>query len=99
MIAPVRATSLRIAPLDAHGVPGIWTVAGTVGPVAVMPLFEETAEAYRDWNGLDRAVTITVAFRPTREMLRLLLGPRWAWDRRRRMAVTRRKQLARRGRS
>lgn len=95
MAAPVRGLSLRLARPDDTGQ---WVTAGPVlGAVKFTPLIEDAAEDLVLRHGLDRSVTVSVAFRPSRHLLRLVLGPRWAWDRRRARQVTRRKQLARRG--
>lgn len=94
MTAPVRATGLRIARLDGDG---SWHVVGGAAAMTLAPAIEEATTAFAAMHRLE-GVTLTVAFQPSRALRRLVLGPRWAWDRRRRMAVTRRKYRARRGR-
>ena len=96
MTQPVQARSMRITRLDPGGdpVPGsTLTLAGTVSwtPEFLAPEVERYVE--RQW--LPRTATLTVTVRPSRRMLRLLMGPRWRYDRRRHRTVTRRKYRAR----
>lgn len=94
MTAPIRATGIRIARLDADGSPaGPWRTVGATA-MTLVPAIEDATEAFAAMHRLEDA-TLTIAFQPSRALRRLVLGPRWAWDRRRRMAVTRRKYRAR----
>lgn len=95
---PVRARSVRIAPLDADGVARTWTDL-TDAFTGFTPVLDQMAGDFRDLNlQLLRTATVSVTFRPNRRLMRLVLGPRWTYDRRRHRQVTRRKALARRGR-
>jgi hypothetical protein len=61
------------------------------------PMIEATEATVDAFRGMATA-TFQVSFQPSRALRRLVLGPRWAWDRRRARTVSRRKALARRGR-
>lgn len=93
MSVPVRAGSVRIARLDGDR----WTpVGGIAGPVTFAPVLEQAAEHYAVAMDLTRDATITVAFRPSRQMVRLLFGWSATVDRSAVRAATRRRYLARR---
>lgn len=94
MTLPIHTGGVRVARLE-HG---RWVDAGPiVGAVTFTPVIADAAEDLVLRHNLDRSVTVSVAFRPSRKLRRIVMGPRWAWDRRRHRQVTRRKALARRG--
>lgn len=77
MTTTVRAGSMRIARIDRDQLTGDrrWTPVGDVtGPVTFAPVLEEAADHYAAAMDLTRGATITVAYRPTRAMIRLLFG-------------------------
>ncbi|MCW2763863.1 MAG: hypothetical protein JWR85_4064 [Marmoricola sp.] len=89
----IMASTVRIARLDEDG---DWVSLGTTA-LTFAPIFDE-AEYFRVTNRLIAPTTISVAFQPSRQMLRILIGPRWAWDRHHHRVVTRRKYRHRKGR-
>jgi len=93
---PVRARSVRIAPLDTDSVAHAWTGL-TDAFTGFTPVLDQMVGDFRDLN-LQLHRTASVTFRPSRRLRRIVLGPRWTYDRRRHRQVTRRKALARRGR-
>ena len=96
MTQPLQARSLRITRLDPDGEPQAGSALTVAGFTSWTPQFlEDAAEDYVERQWLPESTTLTLTFQPSRRMRRLLMGPRWAWDRSRHRTVTRRKYRAR----
>jgi len=89
--APVRATTMRVHRWTGDRWEDTGPLLGAATVTFTPAYLEDAAEDYVARHQLPASTTVTVAFHPSRQLRRLLMGPRWAWDRHRLRTTTRRK--------